>query len=92
MDFLEIKHKIYSIDWSKYETAYGNASGIEPIRNFSLKEKIKSRFVFNEYSAYKISQKHKVDVAKCLTDLFSESQEIQINAVQELDSALCISI
>lgn len=90
MDFSEIQQKIYSIDWSKYGTAYGNASGIEPVRNFSLKEKIKSLFVFNEYSAYKIRQRgHKVDVAKCLTDLFSENTQTQIEATRELDNALC---
>ncbi len=90
MDFSEIKQKIYSIDWSKYETAYGNASGIEPVRNFSIKEKIKSLFVFNEYSAYKICQRgYKVDIAKCLADLFSDNSETQIKAVRELDNALC---
>lgn len=85
----EVYQTIDKINWSEFETAYGNASGTEPVIKFTLSDKIKH---YNEYRFYKFKRRKNKYIVNCpqkLKELFSGNEKTEINAAFDLSNALC---
>lgn len=83
-----IRQQIDTVDWSAYDTAYGNASGMEE-KPLYCSKRLYAMLHRKQYQKEEARRKYLANVADRLRELFSEQEQTAIDAASDLWAALC---